>query len=375
MAFGFPVGLESPKSGLVGETERAAKGVGEETVGEVVGEEIGMLHEVDADISGAVDGMAAILAGGVDGGSIRINAAEPADGIVGFEGVPEGIDLIMAIGTGLHVAVFFQLLADGGGSANVGLDGWHIGRRRAGRGAEEFFQEPDAAGHGRGLDAVRGNGEDAGLAEQAATGRIGRQADALQVITADLGQFVEPRQPGVEIGEVGIDERGDGAVGANEFGDEAPGFLLHRRLEAVDVIGGEGLLGGRHGAELVQAEPLLGEEAQKAVAVRRIEQAVGFAADGVGLERAIDRKGAECVIRRTGGEEVGKARGELHRRDGLRVRFRFGEKEELRRTKQRLEDRSCGLGVACYAIETLLQGAHIGSDVFAAHLATKEAAG
>jgi hypothetical protein len=56
------------------------------------------------------------------------------------------------------------------------------------------------------------------------------------------------------------------------------------------VIGGKGLLGGRHGAELVQTEPLLGEEAKKAIAARRIEQAVSFGDDGFGIERTIGRK-------------------------------------------------------------------------------------
>ncbi len=88
------------------------------------------------------------------------------------------------------------------------------------------------------------------------------------MVAADVGQFIEPRESGIEIGEVGIDERSDGFVAADEFGDEAPGFFLHRGLQSVNVIGRKRFLGGRHGAELVQAEPLLREEAQETITAR-----------------------------------------------------------------------------------------------------------
>ena len=152
----------------------------------------------------------------------------------------------------------------------------------------------------------------AGLIVPFSTGLI--VFSSCELFLKGLIQIIEPREAGVEVGEVGIDKSGDRLVGANEFGEETPGLLLHRRLKAVDVVGGESLFGGRHGAELVQAEPLLGEEAQKSVAARRIEQAVGFAANGVGIERTFGSKRAQGVIRRTGGEEVGEAGRELMRR-------------------------------------------------------------
>ncbi len=71
---------------MVSKAEWATEGVGEEAVGEVLREEVGVLGEVGADVGGAVDGLAAILASGVDGGTIRVSAAEVADGIEGFEG-------------------------------------------------------------------------------------------------------------------------------------------------------------------------------------------------------------------------------------------------------------------------------------------------
>ncbi len=142
VAFCFPVSLQTAEGGLVGEAERATEGVGEEAMCEVLREEVGVLGEVGAYVGGAVDGLAAILASGVDGGSIRVCAAEVADGVVGFEGESERINLRVAISASLHAAMLFQLLADGGGSADVGLDGRHIRRRRAGWCAEEFLQQP-----------------------------------------------------------------------------------------------------------------------------------------------------------------------------------------------------------------------------------------
>jgi len=49
VAFCFPVGLQAAKNRLVGEAERATEGVGEEAVGEVLREEVRVLHEVGAD--------------------------------------------------------------------------------------------------------------------------------------------------------------------------------------------------------------------------------------------------------------------------------------------------------------------------------------
>ena len=86
VAFCFPVRLQTAEGGLVGEAEGATEGVGEEAMGEVLREEIGVIDEVSADVGGAVDGLAAILAGGVDGSAVRVGTAEVADGIVGFEG-------------------------------------------------------------------------------------------------------------------------------------------------------------------------------------------------------------------------------------------------------------------------------------------------
>lgn len=139
----LPIGLQSAKSGLVSESERAAEGVGKETVGKVVREQLGVIYEIGSDVGGATNGLAAVLAGGVDGGSVWVGAAEVADGVIGFEGVAERIDLGVAVGTGLNIAMLFQLLTDRRGAANVGLDGRYVRWRWTGRCSKKLFKQPD----------------------------------------------------------------------------------------------------------------------------------------------------------------------------------------------------------------------------------------
>ena len=212
----FPVRLKATEGGLVSETDWAAKSVGEESVGEVVCKQIGIFDEVVSDVGWAVDRLSAILAGRVDGGSIWVDSAESPDWIVGFESEAERVDLGVTVGARLHRAMFLQLLPDGRGSANVRLDGGYVRRRRARRRAEEFLQQPDAALHRGGIHTVGGHREHAGVAEQPASWRIGRQADSLQVIAPHSRHFIEPGKTVIEIGKIRI----------NESGNRLPGLLL-----------------------------------------------------------------------------------------------------------------------------------------------------
>ena len=298
-----------------------------------------------------------------------------ADRIVAFEGIPQRVDLGMTVRAGLDRAVFLQLLADGGGAADIGLDGRDVGGWRAGRRTEELLEHPDTALHGRGLHAVGGDGEHAGLAEESASRRIRGQLDAAELIATHGGQVVESGESGVHVGEVSVDERRDRLVGAEQFADETAGFLPHHRFQPVDMVGGEGFLGGRHGPELVQAEPLLREEAEEAFTATRIQQAVGFASDGLGIELIVRRQRPECLIGRTGGEEVRESSRQLRRRDDLGRRFRLSQEQELRGAEQSLEHRSGGVGVARLAVESLLEGLHVRLDVFGLHVAAEESAG
>ena len=56
--------------------------------------------------------------------------------------------MVVASGAGGRVAMLVEQLSDGGGSANVGLDGRHVGRRWRGRFAEDALEHPLAAQHG-----------------------------------------------------------------------------------------------------------------------------------------------------------------------------------------------------------------------------------
>ena len=96
VAFRFPLSLQATNAGLVGETKRTAERVRQQAVGEVLCEQIGVLDEIGADVGRTVHRLAAILARGVDGGSVRVSAAEVTDGIVGFEGETERVNLGVA---------------------------------------------------------------------------------------------------------------------------------------------------------------------------------------------------------------------------------------------------------------------------------------
>ena len=58
--------------------------------------------------------------------------APAADDVEPFQGEAGRIDLAMASGTGLDLAVLGQLFADRRGAADVRLDGRHVRRRRGG---------------------------------------------------------------------------------------------------------------------------------------------------------------------------------------------------------------------------------------------------
>ena len=102
----LPIGLQSAKSRLVGEPERAAEGVGKETVGEVVREESRVINEIGSNVVRTAEGLSAIFASRIDGSSIRVRAAVLTNRVVSFEGVAERIDLGVAVGAGLNATMF-----------------------------------------------------------------------------------------------------------------------------------------------------------------------------------------------------------------------------------------------------------------------------
>lgn len=148
--------MELVEGDVVVELHGAAGGVGEELADEVAGEEITAGVADDLLEAGEVGvGLAGgEFAGGVDFGGFGFLAgggvffAPAADGVVGFEAEAERIDLAMALGAGGVGAMFGEAVADGGGAADIGINGGHNIWRRWRRDAEEILRDPHATRHG-----------------------------------------------------------------------------------------------------------------------------------------------------------------------------------------------------------------------------------
>ena len=117
----LPVRKDGTQLGLVRKTQLPPESVGQQAVGDVVREQVGMLEQVVADVARAVDWLASILAGRVDGQTVRVGLSRFTDRIEGLERIAKGIDLGMTVRAGLDRSVFLQLLSDGLGSADIGL--------------------------------------------------------------------------------------------------------------------------------------------------------------------------------------------------------------------------------------------------------------
>ena len=157
-------------AGFIEGVDAAAAGIGQQAVGEHVGEAILALDE---DLLQAGDVSELFAAGqftaGVDVLVFVVTRSIAADGIKVLESKAERIDLPMAAEAVQRFAMLAEQFADGLGSVHVGIDRGHVIRRRRGRCAEDVFQQEPAACDGRGLDAVGGDGEHGAHAEQATT--------------------------------------------------------------------------------------------------------------------------------------------------------------------------------------------------------------
>ena len=86
----------------------------------------------------------------VDFGSLvvlAIGAAPEADGVVVFESETGWIDGLMTAGAGFVVAMFLELIANAGGSADVGFDGRDAWRWWRDVVAKDALIDEDAAHH------------------------------------------------------------------------------------------------------------------------------------------------------------------------------------------------------------------------------------
>ena len=132
-----------------------------------------------------------------------------------------------------------ELLADRNGAADVGLDGGDL-RRRRGLEAQDALHDPDAAEHGRGSGAVRGDLKNAGLCHEAAAHRVRREGDFAHLGPFDSRNAVQISEAFVEEREVGIDDVARREVFVEELFDEQACFVdggeLERVVELVVVI-------------------------------------------------------------------------------------------------------------------------------------------
>ena len=109
----------------------SASRVREELLGEAAGKVLGVLG-VELFPSGEVSERLAFGggAGGIDFSTLvvlAVGTAQQANSVVVFEGEAGWVDGLVATGAAFVVAVFVELVADAGGSADVGLDSRNAG--------------------------------------------------------------------------------------------------------------------------------------------------------------------------------------------------------------------------------------------------------
>lgn len=208
------------------------------------------------------------------GGSIKVAVA--SDGVEGFEGEAGGIDFLMAACAGLRGLVFGELLTDGGCASGIGFDGTGVGRWWWGRGADDAFEEPDSPEDGRGVGAVGGDFQDAGLREEAASHAIRWKVDFSETCAADGWEVIMFREALVKEGVWGGNEELCWEVPFEEVAEIGPGFFDERVVQedvltpvadAFEIFGKEVAVGGG-GLDFAEVEPLREEVIDEGVEAR-----------------------------------------------------------------------------------------------------------
>ena len=167
----FGTGIEEGFDfGSVGEADGGAGGVDGELMEEIAGELAGVggdegfevvdvlegaaVEELAGGVHGGGDGVAEAVSGAVDAGDAfsffqtAIVGAPAAEDVEVFEGEADGIEAGVAGGAGFGFGVEGEEIADGFGTANVGLDGGDAGGWRRWWLADEALHDPGAANDG-----------------------------------------------------------------------------------------------------------------------------------------------------------------------------------------------------------------------------------
>ena len=129
-----------------------------------------------------------------------------ADDIVVLQGEAGRVDARVAAGTRFVGSMFGELLADGRGAADIGLDGGHIRRRRRRRLAQDAVEHPRAAHHGACRSAIGRDLEDACMREHAAAMMLRLERHFAERHPMHVRDAVVARQSPVEHRKVRVDE-------------------------------------------------------------------------------------------------------------------------------------------------------------------------
>ena len=264
----------------IGGVELSSAGVGKKFLRQGAGEVRLVLEEGFAE----ADDVGELFSGGelarsIDGFTAGVLGSPTADGIEVFEGEAGRVDGFVAAHASGAFAVFDEEVADGFRSADVGVQGGDVVGGRGGRGAEDVFEGPDAAGNGRGLYAVGGDGEYAAMAEEAGAAGIG-EVDFAEEVAAYAGdrtfEAVEAGERLIEEGVAGVEEVVEAFVLVEEMAHQEARLGLHGVLEIVPVIGSEGVTIGGHVAEAAEVEPAIEEAFNEGARFGAREKSPGF---------------------------------------------------------------------------------------------------
>ena len=149
-----------------------------------------------------------------------------------------------------------------------------VGRGRRRRRIEQVLQDPFAAKDGRSARGIRRDRQDAGLCENAAAMRIGREIDAAELAALDVRNAVEGGQALIQERVIGVDEIEDGAVVANDGLKEELGSrcCMSRRSSFVELGELSGI--GLEAIEIADLEPLAAEVVDESARLRIEQHAV-----------------------------------------------------------------------------------------------------
>ena len=145
----------------------------------------------------------------------------------------------MAACAGLLIAMLVELLADGGGTANVRFNGGHVLWRRVGRRAENAVEHIRTAHHGRGAGAVGGDFQHRSLRDEATASRTGSEAHFANLLTFHSGDAVVLGEAFVQHREVAVHDVAHAEVAAEQLVEEALGLADHGLLKVLLKLGVE----------------------------------------------------------------------------------------------------------------------------------------